>query len=57
MVKKYCPYCGEKIEDGCCCSAVAEQEAQEFYEEYHSNPVVTAGWAQQDMIDIGRFER
>lgn len=57
MIKMFCPYCGTKVYDGCCCAAEAESEARDFYEEYHSNPLVTAGWAQQDQIDLWRAER
>lgn len=34
-----------------------EEERGRFEEEYNSNPYVTTGWAQQDVIDMYRRER
>lgn len=28
-----------------------------FMRDYENNPIVNAGWAQQDVIDLYRFER
>ena len=34
----------------------AERKAR-FYEDYYNDPIVQAGWAQQDVIDMYRRER
>ena len=42
MIKKYCPYCGNPVENGCDCEVLAAEQH---------------GWAQQDIIDMYRRER
>ena len=34
-----------------------EEEHERFLEEYENDPIVQAGWAQQDVIDMYRRER
>ncbi len=57
MTKKYCPYCGELLTDGCECEREAVEAHRDFIEEYESRPDVLYGWAQQDLIDLYRSER
>lgn len=57
MEKKFCPYCGKRLSDGCDCEAIAAEIHERFIEEYESRPDVCAGWAQQDLIDSYRRER
>ena len=33
------------------------EKRNRFYEEYYNDPVVCAGWSQQDTIDLYRRER
>ncbi len=34
-----------------------QEEREAFKERYENDPFVNAGWAQQDLIDMYRFER
>lgn len=60
MTKKYCAYCGEKLNRyGECpngCNEAAERHEQ-MIEDYMNDPMVQYGWAQQDLIDQYRMER
>jgi hypothetical protein len=56
MKKLYCEYCGRPIAEGCNCLEAAEEEHKRFLEEYESDPLVTYGWYQQDVIDMYRGE-
>lgn len=53
MTKKFCPYCGGPI-GYCKCEAEAEDEREEFFDQYYSDPEICAGLAQQDYIDLAR---
>lgn len=57
MEKRYCAYCGAPLEDGCECEREAARAREDFIDEYESRPDVNYGWAQQDLIDMYRFER
>lgn len=57
MKKQYCPYCGAPLEDHCDCAREAAEEEAEFIEDYENRPDVQLGYAQQDLIDLYRFER
>lgn len=53
--KRFCPYCGTLLTDGCgCARELAEYEA-DMVEELEERQLRTA-W-QQDLIDLYRFER
>lgn len=53
--KRFCPYCGTPLNEGCTCdSEIAEYEA-ELIAELEDRQSRTA-W-QQDLIDMYRFER
>lgn len=53
--KRFCPYCGTPLSEGCTCEQeVAEYEA-ELIEELEDRQLHTE-W-QQDLIDLYRFER
>lgn len=57
MKKLYCEYCGELLSDGCNCLRDIEEARLQFIEDYENDPMVQAGWAQQDLIDMRRYER
>ena len=68
MEKKFCPYCGSPLTNGCSCQEDAEYEARQdailaaedaerWLEDYYDDPLVNAGWAQSDLIDMYRRER
>jgi hypothetical protein len=53
--KRFCPYCGAPLTDGCDCEReLAEYEA-DLIEELEDRQLTTA-W-QQDLIDLYRYER
>lgn len=53
--RRFCPYCGLPLSEGCDCEReVAEYEA-ELIEELEERQFMTA-W-QQDLIDMHRYER
>ena len=54
----------ECAENGMSCADALEEwdryqveKAERFREEYDNDPVIQAGWAQQDLIDMYRRER
>lgn len=55
--KRYCPYCGQPLENRCGCLREIAEAEEEFIREYESRPDVQYGWHQQDMIDLRRMER
>jgi hypothetical protein len=57
MTKRFCPYCGEPLENHCDCAEIAEMEAQDREDQSWEDPYVREGWAQQDLIDLYRSER
>ncbi len=57
MIKRFCPYCGEPLENGCECERVATEEYEAFIENYYNSPEIQDGWHQQDIIDMYRRER
>lgn len=38
-------------------SRIQAENRERFYEDYYNDPIVQAGWAQQDVIDMYRRER
>lgn len=60
MKKMYCPYCGEKLFNGVCengCERIAEEEKEQFIEDYYNDPEIQYGLRQQDLINMYRFEK
>ena len=57
MKKRFCPYCGEPLENECECERYAAEEAEQKMQDYYDDPVVQYGWYQQDIIDMYRRER
>jgi hypothetical protein len=57
MTRKYCQYCGEKLENGCSCEFYRATAIAEELENYDNNLDIQAGWSQQDLIDLYRKER
>lgn len=55
MRKRFCPYCGEPIENGCDCEREAAEYEAEMIEELEERQLAYA-W-QQDLIDLHRYER
>ena len=53
--KRFCPYCGALLEDGCDCAREAAEYEAEMIEEREERQLRTA--YQQDLIDLYRFER
>lgn len=53
--KKFCPYCGAPLSEGCDCARELAEAEQEFIEELEERQLAYA-W-QQDLIDLHRFER
>lgn len=57
MLKRFCPYCGELLEEGCDCAREAAEAEEEFIEEYENRPETLAGWAFEDRLEMMRRER
>ena len=55
FIKRFCPYCGEPLENGCDCAREAAEYEAERLEELEERSLAYA-W-QQDLIDLYRFER
>lgn len=53
--KRFCPYCGAPLEDGCDCAREDAEYESEMIEELEERQLRTA--YQQDLIDLYRFER
>ena len=53
--KRFCPYCGALLVDGCDCAREAAEYEAELIEELEERQLHTA--YQQDLIDLYRFER
>lgn len=57
MKKLYCQYCGEPLEDKCDCEREAAESRDQFIEDYNNNPLVQAGWCNEDLIFNSRREQ
>jgi hypothetical protein len=57
MKKQFCPYCGVSLDDGCDCAREATEAEAQFIEDYENSLETQYGWAQQDLIDIRKFEQ
>lgn len=57
MFKRFCPYCGEPLENGCDCERFTDEERERLMEDYENSPEVNFGYYQQDIIDMYRRER
>lgn len=55
MLKRFCPYCGQPLSEGCDCARDAAEYEAELLEELEEQSLATA-W-QQDVIDMYRRER
>lgn len=53
--KRFCPYCGQPLSEGCDCEREAAEYEARIIEELEERQLMTA-W-QQDVIDMYRFER
>lgn len=53
--KRFCPYCGAPLFEGCTCEREAAEYEAELIEELEERQLRSA-W-QQDLIDLYRFER
>lgn len=53
--KKYCPYCGAPLTEGCDCEREAAEYAEALREELEERQLAWA-W-QQDLIDLRRMEQ
>lgn len=53
--KRFCPYCGLPLSEGCECSIEVAQYEAELLEELEERQLASA-W-QQDLIDMHRYER
>lgn len=53
--KRFCPYCGQPLSEGCDCEREAAEHEARMIEELEERQLMTA-W-QQDVIDMYRFER
>lgn len=57
MTAQYCQYCGEPLDNHCSClRELAEHESQ-WLEDYYNSPETQAGWANQDLIEMGHFHQ
>lgn len=57
MKKQFCQYCGGSLEDQCECERIAAEDMAQFIDDYEDGHEAHAAWAQQDVIDLYRFER
>lgn len=57
MRKQFCPYCGLPLTEKCGCERIAAEEHDRVLVRYYNDPLVHAGWTQQDMIDLRRREQ
>lgn len=55
LEKRFCPYCGEPISNGCDCEAEIAACRAEQIDDIEERQMETE-W-QQDLIDMRRFER
>lgn len=55
VLKRFCPYCGALLTDGCECARELAEYEEELIAELEERQLATA-W-QQDLIDLHRFER
>lgn len=55
--RRFCPYCGQPLSEGCRCGIDAAQYEAELIEELENRPETLEGWRQQDLIDLYRRER
>ena len=55
FLKRFCPYCGALLTDGCECARELAEYEEELIAELEERQLATA-W-QQDLIDMRRFER
>lgn len=53
--KRFCPYCGAPLTDGCDCAQELARYEEDRIAELEERQLATA-W-QQDLIDLRRFER
>ncbi len=56
-MKKFCAYCGSKLEERCNCEFYRSTAIAEELENYDNDLEIQAGWAQQDLIDSYRREQ
>lgn len=57
MKPLYCQYCGESLDEHCNCAREIAEAKEQFLEDYYNSPETQLGWAQQDLIDMHRFEK
>ena len=57
MLKRYCPYCGEPLENGCDCEREAAEEAQARIEELEECQHDSGFYPFQDLMEMYRRER
>ena len=57
MRKLCCPYCGQRLEDGCECESEASEYENELIEELEERQNQGGFYAFQDMMDAWRRER
>ena len=57
MRAMYCRFCGQPLTENCDCERIAEEEREQFLEDYYNDPEVQYGWHQQDLIDMRRKEQ
>ena len=57
MLKRYCPYCGGLLEDGCDCEREAAEEAQALIDELEERQHNSGFYAFQDTMEMYRRER
>lgn len=52
MEKIYCPYCGERLENGCSCEAEAAEYAEQRIEELEERQRKSGLYAFQDLMEM-----
>ena len=57
MEKRFCSYCGEPLDEECECERDLVKARDQFIEDYNNDPLVQAGWANEDAIYNSRRER
>lgn len=56
MTKKFCPYCGQPLSEGCDCAGIAEEERRDLIDYLEDRQEKSGMYAQQDLIDMYRRE-
>ena len=57
MKALYCQYCGALLDDNCDCEREIAEEREQRMQDYYDSPETQAGWANQDLIELGHLHQ